>query len=108
MIPRSFCFHDLVIRSCRVTFLHVAVAARSSAKHIDRSLLGAVPFAATRALGNLLSFVLCNHALEVHRQLIFGYGPGRRLQEDQLDSTARELLSQQNLIGIMRLKRSGE
>jgi hypothetical protein len=39
--------------------------------------LGAVPFAATRTLSNLRSFVLGNHALELHQQLIFGRAAGR-------------------------------
>src|SRR3984893_356401 len=95
-----FCFDALVIRGCRVSFLHVAVAVRRTAKHIDRALLGTMPFAAPRALRNLRSFVLSNHAWELDQQLIFCCGCGRRLQEDELDSVSRELLSQQNLIGI--------
>src|SRR3984893_18953428 len=39
-----FCFDDHVIRGCRVSFLHVAVAVRRTAKHIDRALLGTMPF----------------------------------------------------------------
>ena len=59
-----------------------------------------MPFAAPGALSNLGPFVLGNHALELHQQLIFGRSCGRRLQEYQLDSIACELFRQQDLIGI--------
>jgi len=68
----SFCFYDLVIRRRSVGLLDVAVSVGSSAKHIDRSLLGAMPFAAPGALRNLGPFVFGNHALELYQQLIFG------------------------------------
>src|SRR6267143_6367831 len=58
-----FCLQDFVICSCTVAFLDVAVAVRRTAKHIDRALLSPMPFAPTRALGNLRSFILGNHAL---------------------------------------------
>jgi hypothetical protein len=39
--------------------------------HVDRSLLRTLPFPAASPLGDLRSFVLGNHPLKLHHQLIF-------------------------------------
>lgn len=97
----GFCFYDLVVCRRGVCLLDVTVAVRGSGKYIDRSLLGTMPFATPRALGNLGSFIFREHTLELHQQLIFGRGCGRSLQENQFNSTARQFLSQQDLIGVL-------
>jgi hypothetical protein len=66
-----------------------------------------VALSATAAFGNLRAFVFCDHALKLHYELIFRRGPGGRLQENQFYPTTRELLSEQNLAGILTAHAAG-
>ncbi len=59
-----------------------------------------MPFTTPRALQDLRSFVLGDHALELHQQLIFRSGALRCIHKARLDSLSGELLDQQNLVGI--------
>jgi hypothetical protein len=52
------------------------------------------------ALSNLRSFLLADHAFELHYQLIFRRGPTGRLQKDQHYTATRELFGEQNLVGL--------
>jgi hypothetical protein len=103
----GFCFYHLVVCRRGVCLLDVTVAVRATGKHIDRSLLGAMPFATPGALRNLGSFIFSQHALELHQQLIFGRGCGGSLQENQFNSTACQFLSQQDLIGVLTAQSIG-
>src|SRR5215471_13160370 len=94
-------FDDFVAGPRAVTLPHVAIAVRSAAEHIDRSLLGAMAFPAPRALGDLGAFIFGDHPLELYQQLVFRSARRGGLQEDRFDTAAGQLLDQQHLIGIL-------
>ena len=58
-------------------------------------------FATPRPFGNLRPFILGDHALELHQQLIFGRRARGCLQEDQFHAAAGQTLGQQHLIDIL-------
>jgi hypothetical protein len=60
-----------------------------------------VPFPAPRALKNLRAFVLGDHPLKLHEELIRGRGALRCVQKAGLDAVPGELFDQQNLVGYL-------
>src|SRR3954452_5226915 len=76
----SFALNDLVISSRTVALSHIPIAVGSARKHIHRSLLRTMAFPPPATLGDLRAFILGDHALELHQQLILRTGPGGRLQ----------------------------
>ena len=69
--PQLFRLPLPIICGRGVALLHVTIAVRGPRKHVDRSLLRTVTLPATTPLSDLRSFVLGNHDLELHHQLIF-------------------------------------
>src|SRR5579863_4258098 len=70
------------------------------AQHADFTGSGPMPFAAPRALQDLRSFVLGDHALELYEQLIFRRDTLGCVHKACLDSLSGQLLDQQNLVGV--------
>src|SRR5438309_4227817 len=96
----GFTLDDGIRRGRVLTLANVAVAVRCAAQHADFARAGAVTLATPRALQDLRSLVLGDHALELHEQLIFGRCTLRRIQKACLDAVTSELLDQQDLIRI--------
>src|ERR1700686_1214175 len=102
--PHHICFRfDHLIISCRtVGLFHITIAVRGAREHVDDPLLRPMPFAPAATLDDLRPLVLRDHALKLHHQLILWRGPGRSLEKNQFHSSTVELLSQQNLIRLLR------
>jgi hypothetical protein len=60
-----------------------------------------VPFPAPRALEDLGPFVLGDHALKLHEELIFGGGGLWRLEKPRFDTLPGELFDEQDLVSIL-------
>jgi hypothetical protein len=91
---------DLVVCGRVLRLADKAVSEGSPAEHADFSQPSAMPLAAPRALDNLRSFVLGDHALELHQQLILGRRATRRANKQSLNAGASKLLDQKNLICV--------
>jgi len=63
--------------------------------------VGAVSLTATRSLQDLRPLIFSDHALELHKQLIFRAGTLWRFNKQRLDSLAGELLDQQDLVRVL-------
>ena len=60
-----------------------------------------MPLPPTRPFEDLSAFVLGDHALKLHQQLILGGGARRGVEEASLDSVTSEFLDQQHLVGVL-------
>ena len=80
---------------------HVSVAVWRAAHDTNLARASAVTLAAARPLEDLRPFVLGNHPLELHEQLILGTRALRRIDEDRLDALMGELLHQQDLVRVL-------
>ncbi len=90
-----------------ITLPDIAIAVGRAAQHADFSCPSPVPFPAPRALENLRAFVLGDHPLKLHEELILGRRALRRVQKAGLDAVPRELFDQQDLIGILATQAIG-
>src|SRR6266496_2511499 len=92
-----------------VGLAHITIAIGSVAHHADLARVCTGSLAAARSLQDLRALIFCDHALELHQELIFSAVALRRLHKQRLDSVAGELFDQQNLVCVLAaLKRSGE
>src|SRR5947209_11945081 len=96
----GFCLNDFVIGSRIIAPADVTIAIRHPAEHVDLTLMGTMTLATARAFQDLRPFILGDHALELHQQLVFRGWRLRRLEEDRLDTMTGKFLDQQNLIRI--------
>ena len=92
---------DLEAGRRRVGLLDVAVAVRRGAQYGHLTGLGTVALAAAGAFEDLRPFVLGDHPLELHQELVLRCGRRRCLEEHGLHTMAGEFFSQQHLIGIL-------
>jgi hypothetical protein len=97
----GFRLEDLVVGRRGVILPHIPIPVGSARQDVDRSLPCTMTLAAARPLGNLRPLVLCDHALELEQQLIFGRRTRGRLQEDEFHAVAGQLFGQQDLVGIL-------
>lgn len=96
----SFGLDDFVIGRRIIAPANVTIAIRRPAEHADLTLMSTMALAAARAFQDLRPFILGDHALELHQQLVFRGWRLRRLEEDRLDTMTGKFLDQQNLIRI--------
>ena len=92
---------DDVRRGVVLTLADVTVSVGSAAQDADLTGSRAVPLASTRPFENLSAFVLGDHALKLHQQLILGRGVRRAVEEAGLDTVTSELFGQQDLVGVL-------
>ncbi len=96
----SLDFDHFIVGRRTLALANIVVSIGSAGQHVDHPLLGPMTFSTPAALGNLRAFVLGDHALELHHQLIFRCCSSGRLQKNQLYAATRKLFDQKNLIGI--------
>ena len=92
---------DDVRRKAVLTLPNVAISVGSAAQDADLTGSRTVPLATPRPFENLGAFVLGNHALKLHQQLILGRGVRRAVEEAGLDTVTSELFDQQDLVGVL-------
>ena len=98
---RLFGVDDDVRRRVVITLANVAITIGSAAQDTDLAGSRAVPLATTRPFEDLSAFVLGDHALKLHQQLILGRGVRRAVEEAGLDPVTSELFDQQDLVGVL-------
>ena len=96
-----FSLDDGVRGRCIVTLPEITIAIRGAAHDADLARSCAVPLAATRPFEDLGAFVLGDHALKLHQQLILGGSARRGVEEAGLDAVTAEFLDQQHLVGVL-------
>src|SRR5262249_23506448 len=85
---------DAIAGGSIVGFLHVQEPVRGSAHRINGSLPSAMELAATTAFEDLRPFVLRDHPLNLHEQLVLCGLALRALEEDQSHALPAELVEQ--------------
>src|SRR5271165_5851996 len=80
--------------------MNVTIAIRRAAEHIDLPLARAMALAAARSLEDLRPLVFRNHPLELYQEMILCRRCLWRLHENRIDTIARELFDQKDLIGV--------
>ena len=95
-----FGLDDDVRGRCIVSLPKITVAIRGAAHDADLARSRAVPFPPPRPFEDLGAFVLGDHALKLHQQLILGGGARRSIEEARLDPVTSELFDQQHLVGV--------
>src|SRR6266581_4862755 len=84
-----------------LTLTDIAIAVRGAAQHADFARASPVTLPAARALEDLGPFVLGDHPLKLHKQLILRAYARRRVQKMCLHALTGQLFDQEDLVGVL-------
>src|SRR5689334_2278875 len=108
----GFRFNHIVVGFRTVSLFHISIAIRRSGQYVHDSLLSLVPFAAACPLGDLRAFVLGDHTLELHQQLVLRWSSAVSPVGDfrKTNDTPQRPNSSASITwyAYLRLNRSGE